>query len=225
MFNVAIFKLKDITKYLVVITIIIFIAITTKRFFSIKKETQITIPTPQIYKKAINSQIPAIEGLEKEQNNELNREEHKYAQIAIGTEISAIKSINQEEAKITQETNNSEEKNTENQQTEAKTEQNSNNENNQNNNVNNKEEKNEEVKTGQETQIVTNNPIKETYNTQYGKVKIKNGTKINLTEEIMTPNISIENKNILIFHTHSCESYTSSNAFPYTPTGTYRTTD
>lgn len=24
----------------------------------------------------------------------------------------------------------------------------------------------------------------------------------------MTPNISIENKNILIFHTHSCESYT-----------------
>ena len=34
-----------------------------------------------------------------------------------------------------------------------------------------------------------------------------------------------ENKNILIFHTHSCESYTSSNAFPYTPTGTYRTTD
>ena len=225
MFNVAIFKLKDITKYLVVITIIIFIAITTTRFFSIKKETQITIPTPQIYKKAINSQIPAIEGLEKEQNNELNREEHKYAQIAIGTEISAIKSINQEEAKITQETNNSEEKNTENQQTEAKTEQNSNNENNQNNNVNNKEEKNEEVKTGQETQIVTNNPIKETYNTQYGKVKIKNGTKINLTEEIMTPNISIENKNILIFHTHSCESYTSSNAFPYTPTGTYRTTD
>ena len=197
MFNVAIFKLKDITKYLVVITIIIFIAITTTRFFSIKKETQITIPTPQIYKKAINSQIPAIEGLEKEQNNELNREEHKYAQIAIGTEISAIKSINQEEAKITQETNNSEEKNTENQQTEAKTEQNSNNENNQNNNVNNKEEKNEEVKTGQETQIVTNNPIKETYNTQYGKVKIKNGTKINLTEEIMTPNISIENKNIL----------------------------
>lgn len=225
MFNVAIFKLKDITKYLVVITIIIFIAITTTRFFSIKKETQITIPTPQIYKKAINSQIPAIEGVEKEQNNELNREEHKYAQIAIETEISAIKSINQEEAKITQETNNSEEKNTENQQTEAKTEQNSNNENNQNNNVNNKEEKNEEVKTGQETQIVTNNPIKETYNTQYGKVKIKNGTKINLTEEIMTPNISIENKNILIFHTHSCESYTSSNAFPYTPTGTYRTTD
>ena len=41
MFNVAIFKLKDITKYLVVITIIIFIAITTTRFFSIKKAFQV----------------------------------------------------------------------------------------------------------------------------------------------------------------------------------------
>ncbi len=59
-----------------------------------------------------------------------------------------------------------------------------------------------------------------------GNVKIKNGTKINLTEEIMNPeNITINNKDVLIFHTHSCESYTSSEKYPYTPTGTFRTTD
>ena len=34
-----------------------------------------------------------------------------------------------------------------------------------------------------------------------------------------------ENKNILIFHTHSCESYASSEKYPYTPTGNFRTTD
>ena len=28
-----------------------------------------------------------------------------------------------------------------------------------------------------------------------------------------------------LFHTHTCESYTSSEKFPYTPTGNYRTTD
>ena len=57
-------------------------------------------------------------------------------------------------------------------------------------------------------------------------MKIKNGTKINLTEEIMDPDsIKIENKNVLIFHTHSCESYTSSDSYTYTPTGNYRTTD
>lgn len=37
MFNVAIFKLKDITKYLVVITIIIFIAISNYKIFFNKK--------------------------------------------------------------------------------------------------------------------------------------------------------------------------------------------
>ena len=42
---------------------------------------------------------------------------------------------------------------------------------------------------------------------------------------MLTPDITIENKNILIFHTHSCESYTSSELYPYTPTGNFRTTD
>ena len=60
---------------------------------------------------------------------------------------------------------------------------------------------------------------------QYGNVKIKNQTSYTLTEEMMTPDITIENKNIVLFHTHSCESYTSSEAYPYTPTGTFRTTD
>ena len=42
---------------------------------------------------------------------------------------------------------------------------------------------------------------------------------------MLTPDITIENKNIMIFHTHSCESYTSSELYPYTPTGNFRTTD
>ena len=56
-------------------------------------------------------------------------------------------------------------------------------------------------------------------------MKIKNETDYELTQEILTPDITIENKNIILFHTHSCESYTSSEAYPYTPTGNYRTTD
>lgn len=60
---------------------------------------------------------------------------------------------------------------------------------------------------------------------EYGKVKIKNQTSYELTEDILNPSITIENKNILLFHTHSCESYTSSEKYSYTPTGTYRTTD
>ena len=76
-----------------------------------------------------------------------------------------------------------------------------------------------------QTQVITNNPIAESYNAEYGKVKIKNQTSYELTQEMLTPDITIENKNILLFHTHSCESYTSSEKYPYTPTGTFRTTD
>lgn len=79
--------------------------------------------------------------------------------------------------------------------------------------------------TGVTTQVITNNPITESYNVEYGKVKIKNETSFELTQEMLTPDITIENKNVLLFHTHSCESYTSSEKYPYTPTGTFRTTD
>lgn len=75
------------------------------------------------------------------------------------------------------------------------------------------------------TEVVTENPIKLTYNVEYEKVKIKNETSYELTSDILNPDIQIENKNIILFHTHTCESYTSSSQYPYTPTGTFRTTD
>ena len=79
--------------------------------------------------------------------------------------------------------------------------------------------------TNTQTEVVTPNPISENYNVQYGNVKIKNQTTYNLTEDILKPDIKIDNKNIVIFHTHSCESYTSSEKYPYTQTGNFRTTD
>ena len=75
------------------------------------------------------------------------------------------------------------------------------------------------------TEIVTNNPLKLAYNTEFGNVKIKNETSYELTDDILNPDVEVGNKNILLFHTHTCESYTSSEAYPYEPTGTFRTTD
>ncbi len=42
---------------------------------------------------------------------------------------------------------------------------------------------------------------------------------------MLKPDITIENKNIILFHTHSCESYTPSENIQYNETGNYRTTD
>lgn len=83
-----------------------------------------------------------------------------------------------------------------------------------------------EIPQNATTQVIEENNIKTTYTNEYNGVQIKNSSKYELTEEIMTPDIELSNnKDILIFHTHTCESYTPTETFNYTMTGNYRTTD
>lgn len=85
---------------------------------------------------------------------------------------------------------------------------------------------NAEIPANTTTQVIEENNIKTTYTNEYGGVQIKNNSKYNLTEEILTPDIELANtKNVVIIHTHTCESYTPSEAFNYQMTGNYRTTD
>ena len=79
--------------------------------------------------------------------------------------------------------------------------------------------------TNLDTEVVTKNPLENKYTTEYGKVKIKNETSFQLTKDMLKPNINIKNKKAVIFHTHTCESYTSSEKYTYKATGTFRTTD
>lgn len=75
------------------------------------------------------------------------------------------------------------------------------------------------------TEVLETN-VPEKYTNSYGSVNIRNETDFGLTEEMLTPDVVIQNpKKVLIFHTHTCESYTPSEAFPYEMTGNYRTTD
>lgn len=61
------------------------------------------------------------------------------------------------------------------------------------------------------TEEVEENNITPKYNSSYGSVKINNQSDYELTEDILKPNIEITNKkDILIYHTHTCESYTQS---------------
>lgn len=88
------------------------------------------------------------------------------------------------------------------------------------------EENIEEAKTDVTTEEIQENNITPKYNGTFGSVKVKNESDKEITEEILTPNISLENnKDIIIFHTHTCESYTPSEQFNYEMTGSYRTTD
>lgn len=80
--------------------------------------------------------------------------------------------------------------------------------------------------TDVETAQITEHNITPKYNGEYGTVKVKNESSREITADTLTPNISLENKkDIIIFHTHTCESYTPTEKFNYEMSGSYRTTD
>lgn len=77
---------------------------------------------------------------------------------------------------------------------------------------------NQDVDQNQAVEVVTPNPIAENYNREFNGIKIKNGTSYELTDDMLNPNnLEINNKNVLIFHTHTCESYTESEDYKYIP--------
>lgn len=213
MFNVTVLKMKDILKYLVGIILTVTFVIYTTRYFSSntknkvneeKKQSKIEISQQIDLTSCLDKTIPTMSSINTE-NNKTEKKTENYLEEFIKTEISSIKGIEKIEK-----SNNFESENKELEQNEKK----------------DTEEKVTLANTGEtNTEVVTQNPITESYNAEYGKVKIKNQTTYNLTQEILKPDIAINNKNILIFHTHSCESYTPSEKYSYTQTGNYRTTD
>lgn len=76
------------------------------------------------------------------------------------------------------------------------------------------------------TKVLTQNNKNDTYTDVYNSVKIKNESKNTLTEEMVIPNINFSNKkDIIIYHTHTCESYTPTEENNYQASGNFRTTD
>ena len=61
------------------------------------------------------------------------------------------------------------------------------------------------------TEAVQENNITPKVTSSYGSVQINNQSDYEITEDMLVPNVEITNKkDILIYHTHTCESYTRS---------------
>ena len=74
------------------------------------------------------------------------------------------------------------------------------------------------------TEVIPNN-VPNNYTNSFNGVEIKNGTSYNLDENIFYSPLEINRSNIIIFHTHTCESYTPSDKYPYEESGNFRTID
>ena len=239
MFNVAVIRLKDLVKYLIIVFVIIAIIVFGKRYFNKKTLEKInlgnvfSVNLREKVKQAINIEIPETKQIEKQQDiaeiEENKFDEKEFFTSLLELELSAINAEEDKEQELAKEDeeNSDKQEADNNKSVENKTE--------ENEKENKKEEAVESEKKDYEielakkdvkTEVITKNPIADAYSQKFKSVKIKNETSYDLSDEDLNyDNLKIDKSNIIIFHTHTCESYTSSEKYDYTPTGNYRTTD
>ena len=201
MINLAVIEMKDIIKYLVRLTIIITIVIALTRYFSNFRTEVQNSAQEYTFLSCLDTVIPSIESVNNSNNDEnTNFNITEPLKMPFGIELGMMDSI---EKNVKQEELNEDKQENYEQEDISKI---------------------EEAKTGIKTEVLKSN-VPEKFTTTYNTVKIKNETKLKLTEKILTPNVKINTKNILIYHTHTCESYTPSEKYTYKKSGNFRTTD
>ena len=211
MINLAVIELKDIIKYLIKITIAIAIIVGLTKFFSGFK-TQLNVDKNS-FLSCLDVAIPSIKNVNQKNEEKSSTATTEPLKMALGVELGMMGSVEKNGETMANENGSEKIVGTEN--IDANT----------TNNTENEVADLEEAKTGLNTEIINTN-VPEKFTTEYNGVKIRNETdNIKLTDEMLKPEVSVNMKNILIYHTHASESYTSSEKFKYTATGNFRTTD
>ena len=201
--NIAVIRLKDIIKYIIYFTLIIMIVSIGIKIFSkeelIDKAEEISFKSlnTSSFLYCLKKEIPVMNIYDK---NEEKKQEN-LSRIILNTELALINSIEERD-----------EYNTESEDMEEQV-------------YHDEEQDLTEVPNKAETEIISDNNLNANYtDTISGNVKINNQTKYEIND--ITGNYKIKNKNkVVIYHSHTCESYTSSEKYNYKMTGTYRTTD
>lgn len=211
MFNVTIINAKkSIIKIVVLIIVIIVLFGINQMINKFKTSEVLQINMSEKFIKCLSSEIPAMANATYRASNIL-KEDSEEDKIAFSDKI-----LNIELAKISPVSNKEDTDRERVQDQEIETVQ-----------VKEQEQTTVEtnVATDVVTEIVTQNPISENSNVEINGVKIKNETSFEINETIMNSELNINKSNILIFHTHTCESYTPTEQYNYQQTGNFRTTD
>lgn len=217
MINLTVLNIKDVIKSLVkFIAIIIFVIICT-RLFNLVKDIDL--------KELINNKFKTIEGktylevindnisiLKGKVNQNINIDENNNNEKSSLSIFNLFDNILSKEISFFAYVDN-----ISNQKSESNLNENKKSENNEINYADGKDAK---------TEVIEENNKKDTYNKIYNGVKIKNESKYKLTEEDLKPDIDFKNKeDIVIYHTHTCESYTKTEKYTYKSSGNFRTID
>lgn len=217
--NIAVVNLRDLIKYMVcfiLIIAVIFIGISALKEENFDKEPKET--STSFFENLQNSsflyclkmEIPLIASDEETSKTDINKD--NISNRILNSEIALMYSLEEyteiDDTELSEETlgveNNEEELL------------------NENNNEVAEAKPEEKLKT----QIISDHNINAKFTNEGRNVKVNNQTNFDITDILNNSSYEIKNKKkIIIYHTHTSESYTSSEAYKYNMTGNYRTTD
>ena len=204
---IKVFKVKDLIGYLVkIIIVLVAVALVIKVLEIGKKdgenETATDLSSTWLF--CIDDMLPQI-GINKEVEK---TKETSGVKFAFASELEVMESIEDNEI-VEENTANTEEQN--------------------NNNVSEKNPQNEtsngEINRELTVTEVDNSGVNPRYTDEYNGVFINNGTNYQLTQEMLTPDVEVNKNKVVIYHTHTCESYTPTEQYQYTASGNFRTID
>ena len=211
MFNVTIINAKkSIIKIAMLVILIIVLFVSTQLVKKFKTNEVLQINMTEKFVKCLSSEIPAMSNTTYKASNilkeEVEEEKMSFSEKVLNIELARILPVNNNQEENIENENSQEQKQEQEQNQEVAT-------------------VDTNVATGVATEIVTQNPISESSNNEINGVKIKNETDFEINQSILDTELDINKNNILIFHTHTCESYTPTEQYNYQQTGNFRTTD
>ena len=213
--NVTVINVKDLFKYLVVLITSITVIVSATRFFyskntELKKEQITIVDNENFLLTCLKIVIPMLDYKQEETveiSTEIEINKSSILTKLLDIELGLIDNIQEKTDIIIGE-----------EDTEII-----------NDNTNKTIENNDEIelaKTDVTTQEVTENNIKPNFTDSIDGIEVKNQSDYEITSELINSQYNLSNKkDIIIFHTHTRESYTQTENFKYTPSGSFRTTD
>lgn len=210
---IKVFKVKDLIGYLAkIIIVLVAVALVIKVLEIGKKdgETETATDSSSAWIFCIDDMLPQI-GINKKVEE---TKETSGIKFAFSSELEVMESIENNEI-VEENTANVEE---------------------ENNNASEENGQSETAQNGEALQSiginkdwtvteVDNSGVNPRYTDEYNGVFINNGTNYQLTQEMLTPDVEVNKNKVVIYHTHTCESYTPTEQYQYTASGNFRTID
>ena len=239
---IKVFRIKDLIKYLAKILIVLLaLAFAVKVFGGNKNSEQENTNLGNIENNQVEENNTESSETENNEENNSEKDENKDSkamlfciddilpqiginkeidktketsaiQFAFSSELEVMDALKNKENETNENTNNEESQNVE-------AEENTSNENNVSNSSSAGIDLNLTVTE------VDNSGVNPRYTDEYNGVFINNGTNYTLTQEMLTPDVTVNKNKVVIYHTHTCESYTPTEAYSYTASGNFRTID